>query len=330
MDQSRIDEELQIANRRHDDIVLVIRHDFYIESKKSKIVIEFINEYGKFFFNIPNELLYSLNNEELYFENILDNDTHQIIEESLDEESNDSFKTKNLADILRKISNFTVLGNHLRSILVNLRVFPIYEKDDQKRKRNIKSSYYYLIIREIDVEMKIAQFRMNFLRNINDEVTFDNITNISDLKSTIHELKMLIEFNKKEKINVAIALIEIKENQDLTLLNSITNHLRKETRYYDYLGHFNFLKSNNKNQLLLILHGCDIEIGFKALSRLYTSVVGNQYIFDKYKNQRENILSIGYTQLKQDDNFKKIVERLNLAIKNNKNILSEIKISAVE
>jgi hypothetical protein len=327
MDQPNIDE--RIVNRRHDDIVLVIRHDFFIETHKNKIAIEFINEYGKKFFNLPNEILYNKENEEMSFDSILSKETSKIIQENLKDASEDEFKTKDLAAILRSISNFTILNNNFHSIIVNLKVFHIHKKNEFKRKKNIQSFYYYLIIREIDIEMKIAAFRMDFFQKLNNELIFDSVTNIPDVQSTLNELKMLIEFNKKENMKVVIALIKISENNDQTLFTSIIDQLRKEIRYNDYLGHLSSIH-DNEYQLLLILHNCDLETGNKPLFRLYTSVVGNQYIFDKYKNKRGDILSIGYTQLKTDDSLEKILSRLDLAIQNNSNLTSEEKISSAE
>lgn len=327
MDQPNIDE--RIVNRRHDDIVLVIRHDFFIETHKNKIAIEFINEYGKKFFNLPNEILYNKENDELLFDSILSKETSKIIQENLNDASEDTFKTKDLATILRSISNFTILNDNFHSIVVNLKIFHIHEKNEVKRKRNIKSAYYYLIIREIDIEMKISTFRVNFFQKLNNELIFDSITNIPNVQSTLNELKMLIEFNKKENIKIAIALIKIKNHDDQTLFTTIIDQLRKEIRYNDYLGHLSSIHDNGY-QLLLILHNCDLETGYKPLFRLYTSVVGNQYIFDKYKNNRCDIISIGYTQLNTDDILEKILSRLDLAIQNNVNLTSEIKISSVE
>ena len=81
---------------------------------------------------------------------------------------------------------------------------------------------------------------------------------------------------------------------------------------------------------MLILHNNKLDAVYKPLFRLYTSVIGDQYIVEKYKNQREGILSIGYTQIKQSDDLQGILCRLDSAVKNNKNLLSEIKISTIK
>jgi hypothetical protein len=328
MNHPEIDE--RIVNRRHDDIVCVIRHDFFVEASKNKIVIEFINDYGKKFFNLRNEILYSSSNEEFYFENILENKTAKIISDNLNEVSNDSFKSIDLADILRKISNFSVINGELKSIIVNIRVFHIHEKDQMKRKKNIKSFYYYLIIREIDLEMKIAEFRINFFRKLQAKICFDQITNIPDLKSSINEIKMLIEFNKKEQIDVVFASIEIDLKNDQILFCMIIDQIKKEIRNDDYLGILKVVSENNRNQILLILHNCDIYTAYKPLFRIYTSICSNHYIFEKYQNRLENIIYIGYTSLKNDDNFEKILLKLDIALKNSKNLLDEVKVSSVE
>ena len=328
MEQQNIDEK--ITNRRHDDIVLVIRHDFFAVAGKNKIVIEFINEYGKKLFNLSDAMLYNSSNEELCLENILDNKVSQIIQNNLNDESDDKFRARDLADILRKISNFTIMNGDFKSILVNLRIFHIYKKDNILRRKNIASSYYYLIMREIDIDMKVAEFRINFLKKLNTTVVFDPLTNIPDVKSTINEIKMLIEFNKKEKSDIVIALIEINKNKDQTLFSSIVVQLKKRIRDNDYLGCFTSITIDDKNQLLLILHNNKLDAVYKPLFRLYTSVIGDQYIVEKYKNQREGILSIGYTQIKQSDDLQGILCRLDSAVKNNKNLLSEIKISTIK
>lgn len=333
MDQSRnIDNGLKIANRRFDDIVIIIRHDFFVETGKNEVIIEYLNNYGKKFFNLSNELIHNINNEKVYFESILDAKTQSILYDSLNEEAQDGFKTKNLADILRKISHFTVINSEFKKILVDLKVFNIYEKEEIRRKKNVQNFYYYIIMREIDTEMRIAEFRLNFFQKMNSNIAVDEITNIPDVKSTINELKMLMEFCKTENTNIIASIIEINNtDDDQILIASIAQKVRQEIRYDDFIGHFNQLQPiNNKNQLLIILHNCTAENGQKALTRLYTSILSNQYLFDKYKDKRCDIISISYTKLKADDDFEKVESRLDQGLQNNTTSLEEMKISYVE
>ncbi len=327
--QSNFSDE-KIANRRKDDIVVVIKHNFFIESGKNEILIEYLNEYGQKFFNLPNEFINNPHDEKIHFDIILSEETKSVLYQALQDESFDKFATKDLADILRRISHFSVINNELHRKFVSLKVFHIFDKESVQRRKNVRSSYYHLIMRELDIEMKLMEFRMNFLEKINSKIVFDNLYNIPDAKSTINEIKMLIEFyNSEEKIDVVFALFEISEDE--IVLSSISNSLRKNIRYNDYIGSFSPITNvSNKNHLMIILYNCDLKTAEKPVHRLYDLIFADDYIFNKYKNHKNGIVSIGYTKLKDEDNFEKIYDRLNMAIAKNKELLVENKISFIE
>jgi hypothetical protein len=321
-------EDIRISNRRHDDIVIIIKHDFQIESKKNHILIEYINDYGCKFFNTSKEKIFNTleeNYKPMQFSSILSQKTKHTLNDSLAEESEDNFETHDLAGIMRKIPHFTVLNGNHEPVLVSIKIFHLKQENHIIRNKQVNSMHYYLIIRSATFDMKIAEYRMQFLEKIGSKITLDPLTNIHNFQSTIDELKMVIKYENSHKdINIVIAIIEVNKSlNDNVITTSIVNNFMRSTRVEDFIGHF------GEHKLLMIFYDIDLERAEKPLKRLYNIVLSDKYVYDKYRNQRNDVISIGFTKLTKGDDIDTVQKRLELAIKNNESILNNIKISSI-
>jgi hypothetical protein len=319
-------EDIRISNRRNDDIVVIMRHDFFLETKKNQMTIDYMNDYGCKFFNISKNKILGIGNDEhelVLFGSILSQKTKQIIYETLTEESEDNFETHDLAAIIRKIPNFTMLNSLHEQTLVNLRIFHLKQEEHFNRNKTVRNMYYYLIIQDATFDMRIAEYRMQFLEKIGGKIVLDQLTNIHNIQSTIDELKMVIKYQNSHKdIKIISAMIEINTFfHDYILINSIVNNFMRNTRIEDFIGHF------SDRRLLLILYDIDLEYAKKPLKRLYNIILSDQYIYDQYRNQRNDIISIGFTKLQKNDTIDDVQKRLENALENNKNIINELRIS---
>ena len=320
-------ENTNISNRRKDDIVIIIKHDFSIESHKNQIMIEYLNDYGSKFFNIPKEKIIedgSGRSENVLFGSILSQKTKQMLYEQIEEESNNekSFEFCDLAYIMKKISNFTVLNGSHEQILVTVRIFHLYQNEHLQRKKKINTYYYYLIVRSATLEMRLADFRMDFLDKIGAKISLDDFTNIHTISSTVNELKMIIKYNNSHKaVDVIISLVEInKFYHDKSLMASVVNSFVKNTRVEDFIGHF------SDNQFIVIFYDMTIDNGIKPLTRLYNMILSNNYVFTKYHNQKNEILAMSYTALKKGDDITQVETRLKNSIEESKHKTEGVKI----
>ena len=134
---------------------------------------------------------------------------------------------------------------------------------------------------------------------------------------------MVIKYENSHKdIKIVPALIEINEFfHDNVLINSIVNNFMRNTRIEDFIGHF------GDRRLLVIFYDTDLDHAEKPLKRLYNIILSDQYIYDKYRNQRNDIISIGFTKLEKNDTIDTVQKRLENALENNKNIINELRIS---
>jgi hypothetical protein len=298
-------EGAKIANRRHDDVVLIIRHDFFPDIKKNNISIEYLNDFGLRFFSISQESF--AQNDDIQFFSILSQKTKQLIKEELYYHSEDNFARYDLAKIIRKISNFSMLDHDGKQTLVSLKIFYLKEKKHIFRKRDVISNYYYLIIRNASLDMKMADYRLEFLEKIGNKISLNDLTNVHDLKSTIDELKMVIKYqNSHKNIDICVGLIELNNLvNDNALIYSIVNYFVKNTRIDDFIGHF------GDNKLIVIFYDLILERAQKPLQRLYNIIMSDEQISTKYKNHRDGIIRIGLTKLEKNDDLQRVEERLN-------------------
>ena len=314
-----MDEKLEIRkydkinNRRHDDIVVVIRHEYKAKVKlKHKIYIEYFNEYAEMFFGF--KVSPDIN---VLFDSILKQDIKLKILDTLkdldleDENTAIDFDTKyDLATIIRKFSTIVMINKNKYESSTSIKIFPLDCKINKEKM--ITNTFYYLIIRSIDVEIQFSNFRNAFFTQHSLSSSIDQQYGVGSIGSIINEMKMLIDY-KKQNPHIMIAVGKIMLNRsfkkDILLIQTSIQLFLKNTRGNDYIGII-----DDSTLFIMFFNYADIKTVKHNLSKISTRIENiiklNQYVFESYHNQSHNLLKIALYNLDEKESYNDLSVKL--------------------